>query len=368
MGNTDDSFDELEKKDESKYEVLFYNFKLYLEEIHEAKSRNLKAFEKWRYAFRHNPFVVVLEGYCYSCTKYSIVAADAINYLKSFANTHPKDRANHTGVKCPNPECNNKYLDLEFITNVRIITSKTDTVYNKKKPVILRVFEDRIDIVGTIFERTTKDYTIRSKRLQAILIYLLDNHAKFFKTREIQNSIIRQRQELFNSESSKTPSDDAEDFYKQFVSYIDAFEICNLIEVIQVQSENNKSLMVEAYRITKFGKNIALIAKTKRDNWNTQLFNDVYQRWKEYFEDEPFSLDHFCKKYFQDCKEANLLEDYIKIFVKHFFERHEIFGYSELFSQMIFFRFDNDDSKNENLYFLWKNAMLSLKEDRVLFF
>ena len=61
-----DSLAELQVKDESKYDVLFYNFKLYLEEIHEAKSRNLKAFENWRYSFRHNPFVVVLEGYCYS--------------------------------------------------------------------------------------------------------------------------------------------------------------------------------------------------------------------------------------------------------------------------------------------------------------
>jgi len=46
-----DSFAELQKY-ESKYEILFYNFKLYLEKIHEAKSRNLKAFE--RSALLHN--------------------------------------------------------------------------------------------------------------------------------------------------------------------------------------------------------------------------------------------------------------------------------------------------------------------------
>ena len=48
------------------------------------------------------------------------------------------------------------------------------------------------------------------------------------------------------------------------------------------------------------------------------------------------------------------------MYANYFFDKHEIFSYTELFTQMIFFRFKNDESKNEKLSDLWMTAMKSL--------
>ncbi len=95
----------------------------------------------------------------------------------------------------------------------------------------------------------------------------------------------------------------------------------------------------------------------------------MYQHWKAHFDDQTFSLDLFCNQYFQSCKKSNLFDSFIKIFINYFFDRHDIFSYTELFTQMIFFRFENDNLKNEELWKLWKESMLSLdKHNGELFF
>jgi hypothetical protein len=103
------------------------------------------------------------------------------------------------------------------------------------------------------------------------------------------------------------------------------------------------------------------------DDGNSHLYDDIYQSWLTYFDDQPSSLDLCCKKYFQSCKESDLLNNFIKFFINYFFENHAIFCPTELFTQMIFFRFDNDDSKNKKLWEIWKNALINLIEKRNYF-
>ena len=204
---------------------------------------------------------------------------------------------------------------------------------------------------------------------QILLSFLFDNQDKFFKISELENKIIPERKDLFNNNSSNSHSSQVKNYHNQFVSALNVFKICGLVEFREVPSVKIESLMVEEYQLSKFGKTIALLANAQdNDNGNSHLYDDIYQRWLAYFDDEPSSLDLFCKKYIQSCKELDLLNDFIKFFINYFFENHDIFSPTELFTQMIFFRFENDESKNEELLGLWKNAMVSLKGDDYNFF
>ncbi len=127
--------------------------------------------------------------------------------------------------------------------------------------------------------------------------------------------------------------------------------------------------MVDEYHISKPGKYIALVAKTLIDGTDSQATNDlIYQNWKVGFEDESFSLDLFCKSYFKYCTESNLLKEFTKCYVNYILEQPDLISYTELFSQMIFYRFDNDKSNNKNLWEFWKIALINLNEKRNYFF
>jgi hypothetical protein len=366
------SFAELQIKDAAKYDVLFYNFKLYLERIHETKSRNLKAFEIKRFSVRYEPFKVALEGYCYSCNRYSIAESNLINYLRSFANTTPKDRANHLGAKCKNKECNNGFLDFEYIGEKKVIEEIPGAIITKNNSVTFRSLDDEIHITRTIFEQFKKgNFTERSKIFQSILIFLLENQNRFYKKREIQNKVIEERKEFFDNydSTSKTKNKNAADYFKSFTQCLQILNLFNLVEVKKVQSKKIKSLMVDEYHISKPGKYIALVAKTQIDEQDSQATNDlIYQHWKVGFEDESFSLDLFCKSYFKSCLESNVLKDFIKCYVDYILEQSDLLRYTELFSQMIFYRFYGNESNNKKLWEFWKNSLINLNEKRNYFF
>ena len=58
----------------------------------------------------------------------------------------------------------------------------------------------------------------------------------------------------------------------------------------------------------------------------------------------------------------------IKIFINYFFKRHYIFSYSELFTNMIFFRFEGDHPNNRNLWTFWEICIDKLEDKQDLFF
>ncbi len=103
---------ELDKSYPSKYDVLFYNLKLYLEWIHEIKTRNLSNFEKMRIKSMNDPFLVLSDDYCNKCNHYTSVITELISYCRLFANANSDDRVNHMNTKCYNKECKNGFLEL----------------------------------------------------------------------------------------------------------------------------------------------------------------------------------------------------------------------------------------------------------------
>jgi hypothetical protein len=150
--------------------------------------------------------------------------------------------------------------------------------------------------------------------------------------------------------------------------YFRVLSFFGLVEIAMVQHDKNRSKKVEAYKLSNFGKAISIFVKTQDKNFGPQLCNEVYNYWKIYFDDKPYSLDIFCNHYFLACDESGILGRFIKVFIDYFFDMHYILSYSELFTNMIFFRFKDDESNNKKLWEFWKTSVIKLEDKRNLFF
>jgi hypothetical protein len=185
----------------------------------------------------------------------------------------------------------------------------------------------------------------------------------------VQNVIIKEKKELFNNSSSNTSSGLAEDYHKQFIGYFNIFKICDLVESTNVPSDKNESIKVDVYKLSKPGRIIALISKFQIAIDKDSVINEIYQEVNLYIKDRSDSLSIFCNKYFQACKDSKLFYIFIEFLNKYLLCSHNINNQIDLFTKMIFLRYDNDDSKNEKLWDLWKNAMLNPEgENRKYFF
>jgi hypothetical protein len=157
-----DSFSELDNKSSKKYDILLYNFKLYIEELHGIKSQHLKEFEKLRYDILEDNRVITLEGYCHQCKNYTPCNVGLIEYLRSYAHVNPDDR-NHMNIKCK--ICKRCYLDFEFVNTIKAIKkdpnekiTKSELLKKIKKREQLRLghINNKVDVLETIFENTQK--------------------------------------------------------------------------------------------------------------------------------------------------------------------------------------------------------------------
>ncbi len=369
-----ESLGEFGKRTPVKYDILLYNLKLYLEELHGIKSQYLSGFEKFRYdaMLLHN--AVTLEGYCHKCKHHTPCHIGLIEYLESYATANPND-GNHMRIPCK--MCSG-FLDLEFVNEIRTIKNysaknikKTELLKNIKKTELLRLghIDNKVDVLETIFETTQKGkYIKRSKCFQAILIFLSDNSDRFYTQREIENELIEKRKDLIGSNSEPMPSEKADNQIEQFSLYFRILSFFGLVEIVMVPHKKDPSKKVEAYKLSNFGKSLSIFVRTQNKNFKPPQYNEVYTNWKTYFDDKPFSLDIFCKHYFLACNESGLLAGFNKIFIDYFFNMHHIISYSEIFTNMIFFRFKDDDLNNKKLWDFWKVSMIKLKDKQNLFF
>jgi hypothetical protein len=359
-----DSFSELDNKSSKKYDILFYNFKLYIEELHGIKSQHLKEFERLRYYVMEDNYAITIEGYCHRCKNYTSYNVGLMEYLRSYAHANPTNR-NHMDIEC---KICKRYLDFEFVNKIKTI-KEPDKKIKKREQLRLGHINNKVDILETIFEKTQKGkYIIRSKCYQAILIFLSDNPDRFYKQREIENELIEKRTDLFDSDSELMPSKKADNQNEQFSLYFRVLSFFDLVKIVMVPHEKNPSKKVEAYKLSNFGKALSLFVRTQNKNFGPQLCNKMYDYWKTYFDDKSFSLDIFCKHYFLACNESGLLVGFIKVFIDYFFDMHYIFSYTELFTNMIFFRFEVDDLNDKKLWDFWKISMIKLGDKRNLFF
>jgi hypothetical protein len=196
-----ESLDELEKKDLSKYQILLYALLLLVEEQQENNCANFKGFEEARHMMRGLPSQVTLEGYCNLCKLYSHVGKNVMDYLNSYIYSDSNHRHNHLNIICPRCEGGPLYFEV-----IKVRTISANPVLDKKssrKKFDLLVFEGSVDIHKTIFNTSS-----RSKRYQAILKFLLDNLNEFFTTTDLMDSLLETESEIFgvNKKTKSKPS------------------------------------------------------------------------------------------------------------------------------------------------------------------
>ncbi len=372
-----DSLCDIDEGNSKLYNILLYNLKLDLEEFHESKSHDVRKFERIRFKLKNELFFVTLEGRCNECRLYTATSLGLIDYLRTFANKDEEDLIHKIATsKCPNPRCQNGFINFEYIMDTKYVVEQEGTKKSidngkpkrKIKPDLrLRFIGEQVDIVGIVFEKKADNtFTKRSQRIQATLEFLLDNPDKPYKTRVIVENLLKNRKEIFPSikKVSEINSDIIDDFHDPFASDMKHLKLFDLVEHEKVPSEKDPNVMVDEFWLTKFGKAIALLAKIERCDYSTEVIDTTYKTWKDFFNDQPFSLDLFCKLYFRFCKDVNLFEDFIKIFNNYLHSKTNLFySLTDLFTQIILFRFDNDKSKNKKLYQLWKKAWFKLEGD-----
>jgi hypothetical protein len=109
------SLEELSLRDYLKYQVVLFNLKLSIEEIHETKYLYLADFEVLRYKERQSIDKVVVGTYCNNCKHNLVTVLGSLIYLELYINSVISDEF-VTDVKCP--MCQKGFLD--FQTEYRI--------------------------------------------------------------------------------------------------------------------------------------------------------------------------------------------------------------------------------------------------------
>ena len=148
-------------------------------------------------------------------------------------------------------------------------------------------------------------------------------------------------------------------YNNQFDGYLNGLKILGLV-VFKPVKANTLNLMIEEYQLSRLGSNVALISKAQSEQCNDKTCDEIYNEWILYFEDHPFSLDIFCKKYFHSCKESKLFNEFVKHYIDYFLYSKDVYSSADFFTRLILSRPEDSELKNEKLMDLWKDSMMSL--------
>jgi hypothetical protein len=377
----EETFREFEKINTLEYDILFYNLKLIIERVHEIKSENFKGFEELRQLVSGDPFAMTIEGYCKECNMFTPCVINIIQYFRSYVDSNTENNNTHLNVKCPSRNCKNGLLDFEFIEDINIIRDISNVkIVKRGEKFHVNVFENQLDNLGTIFERNTKgDFSLRSKRLQRILIFLYDNPEKYFRTRTLFKEILKLDPTTLFKVNKKggtaAKNVSPENFHYQFQSLLNYFNFIGIVEFREVRGNKTKG-MVKEYKLTQFGKIISLLAKSYSCNSNEnnyKLYNEIHQTWRVEFESPPVSsLDIFCKEYFSKCKEKGFFGDILNRYKDSLLSKKnylQSYNKIDLYCQIILpvvdyiESIDNEkEKKNTKLWKLWYQSLMNLDE------
>lgn len=107
-----ESLDELKESNQRKYKLFLFNLKNLIERLQENKCRVYSQFEFFKYFYRENEDIAVLEGFCSYCKKFTSMPYPLIEYLEDY---HLRKS---TVQVCTN--CGTRSLDFEIIVDYNI--------------------------------------------------------------------------------------------------------------------------------------------------------------------------------------------------------------------------------------------------------
>jgi len=101
-----------------------------------------------------------------------------------------------------------------------------------------------------------------------------------------------------------------------------------------------------------------ILTENKRDG-----YDKLFDLWKSHLTLYPSSLNSFCIKYLDKCKEKGLFDEFAYFYIKSFTsgKDRQIQNTNDLFTQMILLTFE-DEKRNSILFDIWKQSFDELDE------
>jgi hypothetical protein len=220
-----------------------------------------------------------------------------------------------------------------------------------------------VSFIKKIFEldEDKKNFKNKAKKYQYILKFFLTDENASFKITAIQNKVLKEAPDIFKVDKTQNPSIINKNKNKTFNSYLEDLESWNL--VLSRPAKNIKGgVETKEYHLSKLGKTFALITECILCEHNQNNHDRLFDDWKSYLTDFSTSLDLFCLKYLDKCKQSGLFNEFANYFVKNqMYQNLYIRNNADLFSQMILVKSD-DTQKNQILSELWAKSYYELDE------
>jgi hypothetical protein len=113
-----------------------------------------------------------------------------------------------------------------------------------------------------------------------------------------------------------------------------------------------------------FGKMVASMIETILNENKSDAYGKLFELWKSHLAFYPSSLNSFCTRYLDKCKEKGLFDEFVNFYITSFTsdKNQEIKNTNDLFTQMILLRFE-DDNRDLILLDIWKQSFEALDEN-----
>jgi hypothetical protein len=232
--------------------------------------------------------------------------------------------------------------------------------------MILDILTHKPALLKKIFAKDESGkYTNKAQRYQHLVNFFLSDENHFFKITEIQN-ILFDFPTIFNIDSEGYNSSYIRhNRNRQFNDHLQKLEESQVIISNKTQSIRGLS-NVKEYKLSKFGKTIALIIEFILSDKKQEIYEKIYGYWKSYLNNNSTSLTLFCLAYLDKCKDRGLFNTFVDFFIDNVLYRNSyIRNNQEFFTQLILVKFE-DDKENKIFYELWRNAFEDLDEKTAL--
>jgi hypothetical protein len=214
--------------------------------------------------------------------------------------------------------------------------------------------------------------TNKAQRYQHIVKFFLNGENRPFKITEIQDVAIS-FPEIFKVDTyrekyrEKHKGKDAplsqikKNLNHQFNKYLRDLEEWGLVSSRPAKSIKGGTETKE-YTLSKLGKTFALIIEFDLAEEKQRIYDKLFDYWKSYLSEFSTSLDLFCIKYLDRCKESGIFNEFAYFFINAIkYGNQHIRNISDLFTQMTLVKI-NDVKKNQTLLGFWEKSFGELDE------
>ncbi|CAN5865529.1 hypothetical protein BH23THE1_BH23THE1_13580 [soil metagenome] len=324
------------------YQKLIYRLKLAIEEIQEKRCKNLRNFEKLRFS-NDGLHSVVVEGHCNVCDRYIPRQLTSMFSLYKYIVKYKE-----ITVKLDCPNCS---------------TKNSLQIYD---PFSVNTYQ-RVFFLSEIFAQDSKgNTTVLSSYYQRIIQYFLVDTNSYIKVREVANCVIKNvdlRIKKGNAiDKTQNKNEIVEDREKTFRKYFNHLVSLKILTERPTKMEKGNGYTLE-FKLTKLGNLVALIINTEFTADKGASYDMLYSHLESHFDDQPSTIDVFCKIYLKKCKDNGFFEIFVDSLRRNLLHLTKyVESENDIFTQMILLR-TNNKRINKKLWSLWKQSFDELDQN-----